>query len=221
MLLSALASCSKDKEAYTVVEGIVTDKYTKQPVAGVVLEVQQNTGCLVCMSSRRDSITSATTDASGNYKAAFNANQKGTYALVPASSDKYYLGGDEQVRFNLTKGQSNTVSIEATPYKTVTFRVNTTKQGKSAIQFYYNSDEKPGLGNFNGPIFDDTDPNRQNIVFTKTLKVLPDRVYRFTKTTYSQVCPSSSSSCQLTDQTFESRVRDIRFTNDTVTVSFN
>ncbi|UOQ70066.1 carboxypeptidase-like regulatory domain-containing protein [Hymenobacter cellulosilyticus] len=219
LLLTTLA-CSKNKEVYTVVEGTITNKYTAQPVAGIRLEVDRTQGCWLCMGSRIDSVTNAITDASGNYKVAFNALTTGSYSLRPASTPDYMVSSFE-LGEDVKAGQHNQIDYKATPYKTVTIRANTTKKGKSDIYFTFISGNQTGeTGIFNGDIFTDMDKKNQAISFTKTIKVLPDRVYQFTKVTSNRVCQPDGYTCTFQDQESEVRTRDIRFTNDTATVSF-
>ncbi|WP_310391252.1 hypothetical protein [Hymenobacter sp.] len=219
VLTCVVSSCDTDKEnALTIVEGTVTNRYTSQPAGAVRVSVQRyiygNYG-----TSRFDSITMVSTDPAGRYSLSFDAASKGEYLVKVETNQDYYAltTPPESDGFKVQRGL-NKLNLEVTPYKTVTVNANSSKNGKTNIEFFLIAWDQKG-SDYRGSIFSDSARTSQRIVFTKTVKVLPNRDYRFVKITSNRL-RLNSGNVEYRDETWDNRYRTV-FYNDTTVVNFN
>jgi hypothetical protein len=213
-----VAACRSDKEdGLTVVEGTVTNRYTSQPVRALRVSVEHyiygNFG-----TSRFDSVTTAATDAAGHYSLSFDAGSKGEYLVKTESNQDYYglstppESGGLKVQRGLNK-----LNLEVTPYKTVTVNANSSKNGKTNIEFAFIVWDQKGE-DFRGSFFSDSVRANQRFTFTKTVKVLPNRLYRFVKITSNRVRVGLYN-VEYRDEMWDDRYRTVLY-NDTTIINF-
>lgn len=209
-------SCDFNKEnSFTVVEGTVTNPYLGQPVAAVPIVVHR------VLSSWSgpfiDSLTAAETDAAGHYKLSFDASKSGAYEVRVFSRDLYDVTYGSDGRAQAERGTTNHLDFSVTPYKTVTLDINSTKGGKTDISFGFVAwDQGNWVG---GTIFYDTLKANQNFAFSQTVKVVPNRTYRFTKTTANRYKVPNTYYYEFKDYTYTSLVRTVGY-NDTTVIKF-
>jgi hypothetical protein len=218
VLLGSVSACNTDKEnTLTVVEGTVTNKYTNQPAGAIRVSVQHYTyGSFG--TSRRDSVTSVYSDAAGRYSLSFEAASKGQYFVKVATTQDYYglTTPPESEGFEVHRG-SNQLNLEVTPYKTVTVNANAAKNGKTNVEFAFIAWDQKG-DDFRGSFFSDSVRATQRVAFTKTVKVLPNRLYRFAKITSNRV-RLPSGNVDYRDETWDDRYRTVLY-NDTTVIRF-
>ncbi|WP_324671380.1 hypothetical protein [Hymenobacter sp. GOD-10R] len=173
-------SCDLNKEdAFTVVEGKVMNPYLGQPVAGVSIVAYRVlnswSGPFI------DSLTAAETDAAGYYQLSFDASKSARYEVRMRSTNVYDVTNGFDGYAEAERGTANHLNFSVTPYKTVTLDVNSSKGGKTDISFgYFTNDPGNWVG---GTIFYDTLKAHQDFHFLQTIRVVPNRTYRFNRTT--------------------------------------
>ena len=219
-IITCLAStCSTDKEdILTIVEGTVTNRYTNQKVGAVRVFVRRYTYGSYG-TSRFDSVTTALTDVGGRYRLSFNTATKGEY-LVKVDTNQNYYGLTTSPETDGVKAQRGTVNkmdFEVTPYKTVTVNANSSKNGKTNIEFFFIVWDQKG-SDFRSSFFSDSVKSNQRFAFTKTVKVLPNRLYRFVKLTSNRV-KVGLYNVEYKDEIWDSRYRDVLY-NDTTVINF-
>lgn len=201
----------------------MVNKYTRLPVAAAPVSVGVFTYGAFGGGSA-DSVTTAYTDAAGHYRVSFDASRKGSYRVkvrhnqelydltsYPADSHSYFDGTE------VTIGTTNSINFEVTPYKTVTINASSNKNGKTDIQFAFISWDQQG-DDFSGTFFNDTVRSNQRFVFTKTVKVLPNRAYRFVKITSNRVRVGLYN-VEYRDEVWDNRYRTVLY-NDTTVINF-
>lgn len=171
--------------------------------------------------SRYDSVATAYTDALGQYKLSFDASGKGDYVIdVLYSKDLYDLTNTPYAypwgSSKTNPGVTNKIDIEVTPYKTVTINANSNKGGKSNIDFSFVNTDKQNY--FGGHVFYDTVGANQIFSFTRTIKVLPNREYHFSKVTCN-IIHLYGYNYDFRDYDFENHLRTVSY-NDITTVNF-
>jgi hypothetical protein len=187
-VVSTLVGCQLTSEpTTTLVEGTVLNKYTHQPLPAVPVTVRSWRYTLFS-GVGADSVSSSLTDANGHYHIPFDANAKGTiyrvdvkdsravYDLTDYSKYEYRSGSDGA---SLTKGQTNKVDFEVTPYVPVKVFLNANKQGASLLHTFLYVDERDNQGYYNRSIFTDTARSAQHVDATITVSVVPNRTYFF------------------------------------------
>ena len=214
---SCFSSCTTTPEdsSFTTAEGIITNRYTNLPVAAAPVTVGRRT--VGFGYKQYDSLTTVYSDVNGHYAVSFNSS-KHNNGLTNEQYVVHILYSQEL--FDLTnqpyaypwngtvteKGKANKINLEVTSYKKVTIQVPAGKAGRSSIYLdFASTDQGNWFGNI---ILADTNRANQFIAFSRTIKVLPNRTYRF----YRQL---SGSGNPLADSQ-ERRV----FYNDTTTISF-
>ena len=215
-VLLLVSACNLDDEpALTTVEGTVANRYTGQSVGAVRVSVRRflygSFG-----TTRSDSVASVLTDASGRYKLTFKPSPKGEYRTkVESTQNLYCLNTPPGVDgLETRRGVINQLNFEVTPYKTVTVNANSSKSGKTNIEFFFIAWDQKG-DDFRGSFFSDSVKSRQQVGFTKTVKVLPNRYYRFVKLTSNRV-KLSSGNVEYRDETWYDRFRTVPYTDTTV-----
>lgn len=218
VLMCMVSACGIDKEiSLTVVEGTVTNRYTSQPVSAVRVSVQRylygNFG-----TSRFDSVTTVSTDAAGRYSLSFDAASKGEYLVKVETNEDYYglTTPPESDGFEVQRG-FNKLNLEVTPYKMVTVNANSSKNGKTNVEFFFIAWDQKG-DDFRGSFFSDSARTIQRVSFAKTVKVLPNRTYRFVKLTSNRV-RLGSGNMEYRDETWDDRYRVVLY-NDTTVINF-
>ena len=185
--LTALVSACQlvEEPTGTTVDGTIINKYTRQPLPNVPVEVMKwrygsygNTSI--------DSITGTRTDTNGHFHLTFDGNAKGVVyrADFRDSRDLYdltdYQGFDQYSSMDgasLVVGRANQVNFEATPYVPVRVLIDADKQGRSIFQAYFTAED--GLGWFHSSILLDTTRTTQRVVQSVTTRALPNRRYSF------------------------------------------
>jgi len=225
ILVLLVSACTSNKdESFTIVEGTVLNKYTRLPMGAVPVSVGYFTYGAFGGGSY-DSVATAYTDATGHYRQAFDAPGKGYYRVKVRSSQVLYdltnYASDSRAYSDgaaVQKGITNQVNFEITPYKTVTVNAKSSKNGKTDIQFAFIAWDQQG-NDFRGDIFGDSVRSIQQIAFTKTVKVLPNRLYRFVKITSNRVRVGLYN-VDYRDETWVDRYRTVLY-NDTTVINFN
>ncbi len=223
LVLLVSACISNKEETFTLVEGTVLNKYTLLPMAAVPVSVGYFTYGAFGGGSY-DSIATAYTDAAGHYRQAFDAPGKGYYRVkVRSSQDLYDLtnyASDSRAYSDgaaVQKGISNQVSFEVTPYKTVTVNANSSKNSKTDIQFFFIAWDQKG-DSFSGTVFSDSVRSTQRVAFSQSVKVLPNRLYRFVKLTSNRVRVGLYN-VEYKDETWVDQYRTVLY-NDTTVIKF-
>ncbi|SHJ58334.1 hypothetical protein SAMN02745146_3436 [Hymenobacter daecheongensis DSM 21074] len=211
--LLSLAACTKKEDQPTVVEGTVMNKFTNQPVAGIPIVVIKESSAGHFSGVNRDSLTVAYTNAAGTYSHSFNASSGNNYYIKMNNSQTLHDLSYGWYGAKATAGSNNRIDFSVTPYKIVTVNINTNKRGKSNISFDFFS--TVDTDNFGGFIFSDTVSSKQMIVFTRTIKVLPNRDYTFRKYTFNQVRTSNGNHI-FQDYTYTQQTRRILYNDTTV-----
>jgi hypothetical protein len=187
-LSMALASCSliSEDNSLTTAEGLITNRYTSLPVAGAAVTVGHRSSGFGYRNY--DSLTTVYSDAAGHYAVSFTPAKQGKsltldeYVIhVLYSPDLFDLTSQPYAYpWNgiATKlGKANKINLEVTPYKQVTIKVPAGKSGESGIHLdFASTDQENWFGNI---ILADTIQTTQFIGFTRTIRVLPNRDYRF------------------------------------------
>ncbi|MDO7847196.1 carboxypeptidase-like regulatory domain-containing protein [Hymenobacter sp. M29] len=221
--LCTFASCQLVSEpGESIVEGIVTDKYTKQPVDGAPVSVRRYLyGSYGNTSS--DSVITVYTNSAGRYRLSFDASKSGQYRIKMRHNkrlydlSKYSNNDDYYDGLQIMRGASTVVNFEVTPYKTVIINAHSSKKGKTDIVFsFVNYDQGDWFG---GTVFYDTVKANQNFNFSRQIQVLPNRVYCFSKQTCNRV-KDFGYRYHFEDYTWTTKIRTI-FYNDTSVVNFD
>jgi hypothetical protein len=217
---TTLSACKLESEpTITAVEGVVINKYTGKPVAGVPISIIR-TGGFLFGGSYQDSITTAISDANGKYALSFNHSANKTYLAGTMYSRYYYdllylsnaYGG---MGATVRRATTNRINFDITDYKPVTINVNSTKGGKTDIALsFVNTD-----GNYFGNgFFYDTLKAHQTFVFKQVIKVLPNKKYSFEKLTVNRVIQGNFVNFKDYDR--ETHLREVLY-NDTTTINFH
>jgi hypothetical protein len=214
------AACAKDKDAFTVVRGRVTDKYTGRGLARARVVVYQLTPNFTSM--HRDSVAAAVTDSSGAYQLSFNASGK--------SRHRYHIRLFSDSIFDLTtypdllaatygtelaKGGHNEVNFTATPFKTVTVHLDANKGGKNYLSVGCSTIDRGA--SFGVSMLDDTARANQHFSLVLRVRLLPMRTYRFRATTSNRVRSGLSNYDFVDYGPTLSRERQVLY-NDTTTI---
>jgi len=201
----------------TTAEGTVTNKYTGQPVAAVPVVVRRYRSFLLSDGTFIDSLMAAETDAAGHYSLSFEAAKAGTYRVNTWHQDLYDVTNGFDGYAEAERGTANHLDFAVTPYKTVTLDINSNKDDKTNITFgYATSDQGNWVG---GTIFYDTLKANQAFNFSKTIQVVPNRKYRFTKTTANRYKVPKTYYYDFRDYTSTSIERTVGY-NDTTVIKF-
>ncbi|UOQ99662.1 hypothetical protein MUN81_09240 [Hymenobacter sp. 5317J-9] len=218
-ILLSVSACNFDNgPIFTIVEGTVKNRYTGQAMGMVRVSVRRYLyGAFGA--TRSDSVTSVLTDAAGHYRLTFEPSDKGEYlALVKSTENLYCLntppGSDG---LEARRGVVNQLNFEVTPYKTVTINANSRKDGKTDIEFFFIVWDQKG-NDFRGSFFSDSVKTRQQVAFTRTVKLLPNRYYRFVKLTANRV-RLNSGNVEFRDETWHDMYRTVLY-NDTTVINF-
>jgi hypothetical protein len=217
---ATLSACKLESEpAMTTVEGIVINKYTGKPVAGVPISVIYS-GAFLFGGSHQDSITTAISDANGKYALSFNYSANKTYLAGIMYSRNYYdliylSNAYSGMGAKINRGTNNKINFDITDYKTVTINVNSTKGGKTDIALsFVNTD-----GNYFGNgFFYDTLKAHQVFTFKQIIKVIPNRKYSFEKLTANRVVQGNFVTFKDYDR--ETHLREVLY-NDTTIINFH
>lgn len=188
----SLPSCffSEKEEKLTVVEGTVMNKYTGQPVGAAPIVVQRFE-YRVFGDPKISPVTSALTNASGQYSLSFTASGKETYRVKVDGDTSFYdlttytEYQDYREGAKTQAGITNRLNFEVTPFKAVAVKMESSKDGKTDIGFDFESND--GKEYYGGRIFYDSVKANQRIFLAKTIKVLPNRRYLFTKLTCNRI----------------------------------
>ncbi|WP_143436653.1 hypothetical protein [Hymenobacter crusticola] len=218
LILSALlfVACEKQGQWMTTVEGTVLNKYTGQPVAAVPVVVRRHRAFLFSGESI-DSLTAAETDAAGHYSLSFEAAKAGSYRVIIVQQNLYDVENGFDGYAEAERGTANHLDFAVTPYKTVTLDVDTNKGGKTDITFgYVTWDPGNWVG---GTIFYDTLKAHQGFHFLQTIQVVPNRAYRFNKTTANRYKVPNTYYYDFRDYTSTFVERAVGY-NDTTVIKF-
>lgn len=184
----------------TTVAGVLLNKYTRQPIVGVPIEVQSWRYSLGMQTV--DSITGTHTDASGHYSVAFDATSKGVIYRVGFRDDRQlwdltdYRSYDQYCIYDgapLNVGRSNQVNFEATPFVQVRVIVDADKRGAAVLQADAFADERDSQGYFHSFAFQDTTRANGRPMANQIVSFVPNRKYDFS-VWRSPVPPASSNS---------------------------
>ena len=219
-VVSTLAGCQLTSEpTTTLVEGTVLNKYTHQPLPAISVTVR-NWRSAFFGGTTVDSVRSTLTDAAGHYQIAFDATAKGSNYRVDIKDSRtvydltnYHSGVEGGL---LTKGQTNKVDFEVTPYVPVKIFLNADKQGASLLHTFLYVDERDNQGYYNRSIFTDTARSTQHLAATITVNVVPNRTYFFILSRALVNCKDQYT-CQSTYLTGMQLTRYIAYT-DTSTI---
>ncbi|PJJ59286.1 peptidase associated/transthyretin-like domain-containing protein [Hymenobacter chitinivorans] len=214
--LLSTASCAKeDVLQTTIVEGRVMNPNTNEPVAGVAVVVHRAVygTFLSSGNSSKDSVTAAYTDVNGHYRLAFEAKPTGNYEFKLSRLDLLYdLENGFAGRYLAQPGQTNVQDFKATPYKTVTVTATAGKDGKTSLEF--NGTMISPLF-YSTHIYIDTVRSKQQVVFSSTIKLVPNQEYQFAKVTYNRV-KLPNGNIELRDEVMTSVRRKIGYDDTTV-----
>ena len=162
-ILTFLSACEKASTS-TLAEGTVSNKYTRQPLANVPIEIMLwRYGAFGNTSI--DSITGTKTGADGHFQIAFDATAKGAIYRIDFrdSRDLFdltdYRGFDSYSILDgasLTIGQKNQLHFEATPFVPVRIIVNADKRGSATLVANAFASEQAGQSYFHPFTFLDT-----------------------------------------------------------------
>ena len=188
-ILSLLCACQLQEEPTGMTaDGILINKYTRQALAGISIEVRTwRYGAFGYLSV--DSITSTRTGADGSYHIALDATAKGaTYRvrfrdyrnLFDLTDYRNYDSRSFTDGASLVLGRANQVNFEATPYVPVRVLVDTNKRGATSLAVGFFSNESSDYGDgYWGTVLYDTTRTVQRIMETHVERVVPNRKYRF------------------------------------------
>lgn len=162
-LLAFLSACEK-APTNTIAEGTVINKYTKQPIPNVPIEIMLwRYGAFGNTSI--DSITGTKTGADGHFQIAFDATVKGAIYRVDFRDSKDLFDLTDYSKFNsysirdgapLTIGEENQLNFEAVPFVPVRIILDADKQGAATLAADAFSNEQAGQSYFHAFTFVDT-----------------------------------------------------------------
>lgn len=225
-LLNLLTACGVQQEpTLTTVDGSLINKYTRQPIASVPVELKTWRYGLYG-NLRVDSVLSTRTDAEGKFHLAFDAKEEGaTYRVRfrdyhnlfdltdyrPFDSKSFSDGA------SLVLGQANHVNFEATPFVPVQIVVDTNKGGKNSLDIsffsiYPYADNGDG---FWGYVLTDTARTRQRITARRLVRVVPNRRYRFLLNRYNTI-RAPNGSVSLSNEVLSGFDRFIGYSDTTI-----
>jgi hypothetical protein len=216
---ATLSACQLESEpTMTTVEGVVLNKYTGKPVAGVPISVIYS-GAFLFGGPYQDSITTAISDTNGKYALSFNYYPTKTYLAGTMYSRNYYdllylSNAYSGMGAKIQRGITNKINFDITDYKPVTINVNSTKGGKTDIALSFVNTEGNYFGN---GFFYDTLKAHQIFVFKQIIKVLPNRKYVFEKLTVNRVVQGNFVTFKDYDR--ETHLREVLY-NDTTIINF-
>ncbi|MBH8571152.1 hypothetical protein KB206_19815 [Microvirga sp. STS02] len=142
-IITALSGCHllTGPSTNTVAEGFIVNKYTRQPLANVPIEViQWRYGAFG--NTHIDSVAGTFSGPDGHFSIAFDGNAKGvTYRIDFRNSRELFDLTDYRLfdaysaldGASLTVGKPNRVDFEATPFVPVRIVVDADKQGSAAL----------------------------------------------------------------------------------------
>jgi hypothetical protein len=184
---SVLAGCNiMEEPAITSVQGVLLNKYTRQPLAGIPIVVRRWHYGLG--GSGPDSIAGTHTDADGRYRIGFSAPAKAGFYRVDFRNSRQLFDLTDYSRFTgyavndgapVETGEANTVDFEATPLVPVRVELELSKDGAATLAVDASANEGDGLGYFHAFTFTDTTRTRQSVSAVATGYFVPNRTYTF------------------------------------------
>ncbi|MDO7847191.1 hypothetical protein Q5H92_12535 [Hymenobacter sp. M29] len=224
--LNLLTACQAQQDpTLTTVDGSLINKYTRQPIASVPIELKLWRYGLYG-NTRVDSVISTRTDADGRFQLAFDANEKGATYRVRFRDYRNLFDLTDYRPFDyksssdgasLVLGQANHVNFEATPFVPVQVVVDTNKGGKTSLDIsffsiYSYTDNGDG---FWGYVLTDTVRTRQRITATRIVRVVPNRRYRFWLNRYNKI-RAPNGSVSLSNEVLSGFDRFIGYSDTTI-----
>lgn len=217
-----LSACSLlDKPSLeTVVQGTITDKYTKKPLAGIPVVLEQPIGH-IGGGTDYDSLTATLTDTNGHYSISRQSEKPYNYIIKP----DYYFSGHRY--FDLTKyplfthteddgiefeaGNSVTADFQLVPFIPTKVNFTASKHGRwtlnAWIQVYIND----GQGYSGMPkIVWDTIPAQQQVSVHSLVYLVPNRTYDVTIYRGDNHCKDAYN-CQDTNVSYEHISRSVAY----------
>ncbi|GAB3848468.1 hypothetical protein GCM10028822_11400 [Hymenobacter terrigena] len=190
LIITALSGCHllAGPSTSTVVEGTIINKYTRQPLANVPIEViKWRYGAYG--NTQTDSVAGTRSGPDGHFSIAFDGTAKGVTYRVDFRDSRELFDLTDYRPFDaystldgasLIVGKSNEVRFEATPYVLVRVLVDTNKRGATSLAVGFFSNESTDYGGgYWGSVLYDTTRTVQRIMETHIVRAVPNRKYRF------------------------------------------
>ncbi|MBN2519091.1 MAG: hypothetical protein JXB17_01185 [Bacteroidales bacterium] len=126
-----IISCEKDNDTpglLTKVEGIVTDYYTNEPIAGIKLKITNDTSdiCFAPQCMVAEKYDTIYTNNNGKYYYEFYNDTNRTYKIRTLMDSLYYHSIYDSV---IVEGKKNSINFKVKPYRKLTLSIiNKTNQ---------------------------------------------------------------------------------------------
>ena len=165
-----LASCEKEKDYTTVVNGKVFTQGSNTPIHGALVKLYTKPTCFLCSS---EMIASTSSDPQGNYSFHFTF-QKGAHYFVVFTHDNYFpIENNSEI-----KPGSNTIDQSMRPYAWIKCHIQNSNPINSGDQIITNLGA--GLsytGNVNTTVVSMVQANQLNTITWHVIKTNIDTIY--------------------------------------------
>ena len=173
LMIAVAGCCLFDAPSVpTTVKGTVYNPVTGEKIQGLNIQVQNCWGFIsVC-----DSLTSVSTNDSGEFKIVFDA-WRGYYELLPDFDDSHYIENWAEHDRRLKIGEENNIDFRVIPYSVLMADISVNKGSKGTIYLEVRGDTY----SFNQSILFDTDRTHQLIDTILFTRIVPNGNYRIVR----------------------------------------